>query len=38
MNQLWHCVLRALTFSSAASPKVTGESPGVQLRHFWLPE
>jgi hypothetical protein len=30
--------LRAFTFSMARREKVTGDRPGVQDRHFWLPE
>ena len=29
---------RFLFFSTARSLKLTGDSPGVQERHFWLPE
>src|SRR5690606_25764413 len=38
MNQLWTLVLRALTASRARSLKVTGDRPGTQDRHFWVPE
>ena len=38
MNQLWQGLLRVLDLLSAVSSKLTGESPGVQDRHFWLPE
>ncbi len=38
MNQLGTFCRRALTRSTARSPKVTGARPGTQDRHFWLPE
>ncbi len=36
-NQLWTGVSRASTAAIARSLNVTGERPGVQDRHFWLP-
>jgi hypothetical protein len=38
MNQLCTFSLRFFTISTTRSLKLTGDSPGVHDRHFWLAE